>query len=93
MFYWFIFSNKGSDDDADNDLMQLKEEIQKVATKSERAKSSTLVRPRVRTGGRNSGANPKLIDLKKSNRLSSSEESDTDLGDDIHQFVSKFSKS
>lgn len=74
----FLMDSEEDDDDEDNDLMQLQQEINHVSetVNGERPKSSTLVRPRIRTGGRKLQDNePKIIDLKNSDHFSDSDES------------------
>lgn len=68
------------DDDEDNDLMQLQQEINNVSETVtgggvDRPKSSTLMRPRIRTGGRKLDNEPKMIDLKSSDHFSDTDES------------------
>lgn len=71
-------SEDDDDDDEDNDLMQLQQEINngsEIPTAGDRPKSSTLLRPRIRTGGRRVDNEPKMIDLKDSEHFSDSDDS------------------
>lgn len=72
----FIMDDSDEDDDEDNDLMQLQQEINNVTLEGateQRPKSSTLVRPRIRTGGRKVQEAPRTIELKNSEHFSDSD--------------------
>lgn len=80
----FLMDSDEDDDDDDDDLMQLQQEINNVSETAisggERPKSSTLMRPRIRTGGRKLDHEPKMIDLKNSEHFS---DSDDDVSDSL----------
>lgn len=74
----FLMDSEDDDDDEDNDLMQLQQEINngsEIPAAGDRPKSSTLLRPRIRTGGRKVDNEPKMIDLKDSEHFSDSDDS------------------
>lgn len=79
------------DDDEDNDLMQLQKEINSTVSRDQpagaigdRPKSSTLVRPRIRTGGRRlDQEQPKMLDLKRSEHFSDTDDDDEEGDESI----------
>lgn len=67
------FLMDSDDDDEDNDLMQLQQEINNVTE----VVAGERQRPRIRTGGRKSEHEPKIIDLKNSDHFSDTDDSDS----------------